>query len=574
MGTEGNEQRNAVKKPKFFKKVDNLRSWRQQMKADRKKKNMEWRSARGAQSREDPEFRSKRKDKNVDKTKQSVAGTLEEPAKAAPGKEKKKQKNQEQTEESSAVAKKKKKNRQAQNAEEDNEGEVSGISKQIKRKHEDVKLDGDSGKEKRKRLMTQETGGTVEVFEAENQDGHIKPDTEAYKVVVAGIPERVDEKILRRDFGDCGEVLNVRLLKDRETGRSRGIAFISFTNQAAMDAALEYNGDDYGGRSLVVQVADKSSAKGTRKGSGKGKVTSQSSGVKPEGCTSVVLKNLAYKVTKADLTQVFESCGEGAKNVNMLKDPKTGMFKGIAFIDFDSETAVDAAMKFNGTELHGRRFTMDYAEPREKKDAPGEKPAGCTSVIVKGLEFSVTEAALRKVFKSCGDGPTNVRFAIDQKTGISRGLAWVDFDSEASVDEAIKLHGSELNGRRFKVDFAAPADQGGNENGESVIHPKKQKEKGLGRKPEGCTSVTVKGLAASLSEAKVMKVFKSCGSGPRSVNIVKDKETGESTGMAFVNFWSVDAVDEAMKFHGMEWKGNTLSMGYVKPKAPKPKEKK
>jgi nucleolin len=317
--------------------------------------------------------------------------------------------------------------------------------------------------------------------------------------------------------------MNVRLLKDKDTRKSRGIAVISFTNQAALDKALEYHGTDYGGRSLLVQVAERGGGKSSKeaKGKGKGKGKGEGPGEKPDGCTSVVVKGLAFSVTDDDLKKAFKSCGGGPTHVKICLDKDTGSSRGIAFVDFDDEAAIDDAMKLNGSELKGRRFTMDYATPREMLKAPGEKPEGCISVVVKGLAYAVAEKHLAKTFESCGSGPSNIRIAQDNSTGLSRGIAFIDFDSTADVDEAIKLHGTDLMGRRFIMDYAAPLGESGEKKAAAG-----KKSKGPGKKPEGCTSVTLKGLAESVSEKTLTKLFKACGTGPRSINLVNDKESG------------------------------------------------
>merc|ERR1712064_180558 len=158
-----------------------------------------------------------------------------------------------------------------------------------------------------------------------------------------------EEDVLRKDFEDCGPVTEIKLLKDAETGRSRGIAFITFATKEGVKKALEFDGDDYGGRNIKVNLA-------TSKGDGKGK----GPGEKPAGCTSVVVKGLSYEVTEDDLRKTFKNCN----NVKLLTDRETGESKGIGFVDFDDEKSVDEAIKLNNTELKGRTFFMDYARPR------------------------------------------------------------------------------------------------------------------------------------------------------------------------------------------------------------------
>lgn len=491
-----------------LKNAESMRTWRQQMKESRKQTKIAIRKERGdtkkAQSQPD-----KGKGKGKPKASEKASGQREKHEKPT----------------DSVVAEKKKENDIGSNA------NVQDVAEPVQKKAK----------------MSLEEG---------TKPGDVDP--EAFKVVVAGIPHTIDEARLRKDFGKGGEVLNLRLLKDRETRVSRGIAFISFTNQEGLDAALARNGQDYRGRSLLVEVAQSGTAKGHTK-PGKSRVEE-----KPSGCTSVMVKGMAYSVTEADLKKVFKSCGSGPVHVNILSDRETGASRGMAFVDFEDEAAVDDAMRLHGTELKGRRFQMDYAAPREKGKGPGEKPPGCTSAVIKSLAYDVTEADLRKLFSSCGDGPSGIRMIKDKASGAFRGMAFVDFEgSESAVDEAIQLHGTELKGRCFIMDYAGASEDKSQKGGD--------KEKKGKQKPPGCTSIALSNLAEGVSESRLMKVFKTCGNGPRNVNIVMDKKTGEPTGAAFVNFASEDAVDEAMEFNGTDLKGSPLCIGYVKPKPQKEK---
>lgn len=80
------------------------------------------------------------------------------------------------------------------------------------------------------------------------------PDTNHLKVFVGGIPFRTDEVTLRSDFEECGEIAEFVYPKD-DQGRYKGIAFVTYTTKAAVEKALKYDGDDYGGRVLKVAMA-------------------------------------------------------------------------------------------------------------------------------------------------------------------------------------------------------------------------------------------------------------------------------------------------------------------------------
>ena len=75
------------------------------------------------------------------------------------------------------------------------------------------------------------------------------------KLYVGNLPYTATEDEVRELFGAHGEVNEVTLVNDRETGRPRGFGFV-LMDEAAADAAMEaLDGKDFGGRALHVNVA-------------------------------------------------------------------------------------------------------------------------------------------------------------------------------------------------------------------------------------------------------------------------------------------------------------------------------
>ena len=88
------------------------------------------------------------------------------------------------------------------------------------------------------------------------------------KLYVGNFPFSVDETQLRDLFSGYGEITELALITDRETGRSKGFAFITFATQQAAEKALEMDGKDLGGRNLRVNIAQERDRKG---GGGRGR---------------------------------------------------------------------------------------------------------------------------------------------------------------------------------------------------------------------------------------------------------------------------------------------------------------
>jgi RNA recognition motif-containing protein len=73
---------------------------------------------------------------------------------------------------------------------------------------------------------------------------------------VGNLPHSTTEAELRNVFEAHGAVEKVSLVTDRETGRSRGFAFVEMTDASAADKAIAaLNGSDLGGRPLTINEA-------------------------------------------------------------------------------------------------------------------------------------------------------------------------------------------------------------------------------------------------------------------------------------------------------------------------------
>ncbi len=92
------------------------------------------------------------------------------------------------------------------------------------------------------------------------------------KLFIGNLPFSVTEAELETAFGEYGELDEVKVITDRETGRSRGFAFVTFNTQHAAESALELDGKDMGGRQMRVNVATErpkgNGGGGARKGGG------------------------------------------------------------------------------------------------------------------------------------------------------------------------------------------------------------------------------------------------------------------------------------------------------------------
>jgi RNA recognition motif-containing protein len=77
----------------------------------------------------------------------------------------------------------------------------------------------------------------------------------AKRIYVGNLPYTSTEDELRELFSRHGTVESVNLIIDRDTGRSRGFAFVEMDPSGADAAISALNGQDLGGRSLRIDEA-------------------------------------------------------------------------------------------------------------------------------------------------------------------------------------------------------------------------------------------------------------------------------------------------------------------------------
>lgn len=76
------------------------------------------------------------------------------------------------------------------------------------------------------------------------------------KLYVGNLPFSTTEEELRTMFTQAGNVVSVSLIKDRDTGRSRGFAFVEFATQAEAEKAVSlFNNTPLENRNLKVNLA-------------------------------------------------------------------------------------------------------------------------------------------------------------------------------------------------------------------------------------------------------------------------------------------------------------------------------
>ncbi|KAM0007288.1 putative RNA recognition motif domain, nucleotide-binding alpha-beta plait domain superfamily [Helianthus debilis subsp. tardiflorus] len=77
-----------------------------------------------------------------------------------------------------------------------------------------------------------------------------------YRCFVGGLAWATTDQSLQEAFSQYGEILESKIINDRETGRSRGFGFVTFKDEQSMRDAIEaMNGQSLDGRNITVNEA-------------------------------------------------------------------------------------------------------------------------------------------------------------------------------------------------------------------------------------------------------------------------------------------------------------------------------
>lgn len=75
------------------------------------------------------------------------------------------------------------------------------------------------------------------------------------KIYVGNLSYSTTDQELRQLFSEAGDIKEVFIPQDRETGRARGFAFVSFERQDSAQNATTFDGKEFMGRALKVNMA-------------------------------------------------------------------------------------------------------------------------------------------------------------------------------------------------------------------------------------------------------------------------------------------------------------------------------
>ncbi|KAH8677942.1 hypothetical protein BX600DRAFT_140430 [Xylariales sp. PMI_506] len=165
-------------------------------------------------------------------------------------------------------------------------------------------------------------------------------------VFVQQLAARLRTKELKEFFEKVGPVNEAQIVKDRISGRSKGVGYVEFKDEDSVTAALQLTGQKLLGIPVIVQLTEAEKNRQVR-------TTDSGSHTNSIPFHRLYVGNIHFSITEQDLQNVFEPFGE-LEFVQLQKDDN-GRSRGYGFVQFrEADQAREALEKMNGFDLAGR----------------------------------------------------------------------------------------------------------------------------------------------------------------------------------------------------------------------------
>ncbi|XP_063769640.1 probable RNA-binding protein 23 isoform X3 [Pseudophryne corroboree] len=179
---------------------------------------------------------------------------------------------------------------------------------------------------------------------------------DARTVFCMQLAARIRPRDLEDFFSAVGKVRDVRIISDRNSRRSKGIAYVEFVDIQSVPLAIGLTGQRLLGVPIIVQASQAE----------KNRMAAMANNLQRGnfGPMRLYVGSLHFNITEDMLKGIFEPFGK-IENIQLQREPDTGRSKGYGFITFsDAVCARRALDQLNGFELAGRPMKVGHVTER------------------------------------------------------------------------------------------------------------------------------------------------------------------------------------------------------------------
>ncbi|KAI9476788.1 Nucleolar protein 12 [Coemansia sp. RSA 989] len=139
-------------------------------------------------------------------------------------------------------------------------------------------------------------------------------------------------------------------------------AYVEYMDEESAQKALQLNGTEFEDKHIRVDIASNDKAHDSKR--------------------SVFVGNLDFAAEEEELWKHFGSCGT-VENVRIIRDAKTNLGKGFAYVQFADRASVSLALKLNGTEVNSRKLRVMRSNEKvlKAKQEAAEKEAAMNNIL-------------------------------------------------------------------------------------------------------------------------------------------------------------------------------------------------
>lgn len=177
------------------------------------------------------------------------------------------------------------------------------------------------------------------------------------KVFIGGLSYKTDDDTLKEYFEKYGELVDHVVMKDSQTGRSRGFGFVTYSDSFMVDELMKYRPHTIDGRQVEPKRATP-----REKDSGKAEVQMT--------VKKLFIGGLRDNISDEDLTSYFGAYGSVAEAI-VMKEKETGKSRGFGFVTFDDYDPVDKIILQKVHTINGVNVHTQKALPKDGGDNQG-----------------------------------------------------------------------------------------------------------------------------------------------------------------------------------------------------------
>nr|GLL28510.1 polyadenylate-binding protein RBP47-like [Ipomoea trifida] len=288
---------------------------------------------------------------------------------------------------------------------------------------------------------------------------------------IGDLQQWMDEGYLHSCFAPAGEVISVKIIRNKLTGQSERYGFVEFSTHAAAEKVLQsYSGTMMPNAEQPFRLNWAAFSTGDKRTP------------EPSSDLSIFVGDLAADVTDTLLHETFANRYSSVKGAKVVVDSNTGRSKGYGFVRFADENERSRAMtEMNGEYCSSRPMRIGVATPKkpstqhqhssqaggfasngaQTQGSQSDGDSSNTTIFVGGLDSDVTEEELRQSFIQFGD-------VVSVKIPAGKGCGFVQFASRSAAEDALeKVNGSVIGKQTVRLSWGrTPSNKqhGRNEN--------------------------------------------------------------------------------------------------------------